>query len=228
MLLGMTEDLGFASAGPRRAVLVSNPVLARLMVARQRRRVRRMPGLPPAEREALLNAMRKYKPAKGTTRNGGRGLTAGGANMGGPHPGGRDGPRPAALGTGESAPTRVGASRPAASCRRRSCWSAEPLGPNAQRASGACVRSLSLVVSYSGRRRRATISRSAISSGHGRPSTGQFSSSGSAIQVGNRRRSSSMHIEQMASAWKATASPSAPHQAFSTPPSHAGSLQQTP
>ena len=61
MLIGITEEMGFASTGPRRTILVSNPVLARLMVARQRRRVRRMLGLAPAEREALLSAMAKYK-----------------------------------------------------------------------------------------------------------------------------------------------------------------------
>ena len=61
MLLRVTDDMGLASSGPRRAVMVSNPALARLMVARLRRRVRRMPGLASAEREALLNAMGKYK-----------------------------------------------------------------------------------------------------------------------------------------------------------------------
>lgn len=55
--------VGYASSGPRTAVLVSNPLVARLMLAHARRQARRIRGLTPQQREALLAALSK-QPAR--------------------------------------------------------------------------------------------------------------------------------------------------------------------
>lgn len=61
LLIGISESIRSAASGLGRAVLVSNPLRARLLVRRARRQVRRMPGLAADGCQALLNALAAHK-----------------------------------------------------------------------------------------------------------------------------------------------------------------------